>query len=183
METPAAITDQSPPESETAPQKSRRAFLRNIGVGSMIAGIIAFSYQMVRALVPNVLYEPPRRFKIGTPASLADGATFLEDKRLYVFKQGSSFYAISGSCTHLGCTVKYSKLQQPKEITVNGERRSVPFEFHCPCHGSRFTADGTNYAGPAPSPLRWYKLEVAPDDGQLVVNMGEEVEQNFRLTV
>jgi cytochrome b6-f complex iron-sulfur subunit len=183
METRDHATTSSPPETPPVRPESRRAFLRNVGRGSMLAGILVFGYQMVRSLVPNVLYEPPRRFKIGTPASLADGVTFLEDKRLYVFKQGGSFYAISGSCTHLGCTVKYTKLQQPKEITVNGEQRTVPFEFHCPCHGSRFYADGTNYAGPAPKPLRWYKVELAPDDGQLVVNMSEEVEQNFRLTV
>jgi menaquinol-cytochrome c reductase iron-sulfur subunit len=129
------------------------------------------------------LYEPAQRFKIGLPPNLAEGMTFLEDKRLYVFKQGKSFYAISGACTHLGCTVKYTKLNQPKQVERNGEKKDVAFEFLCPCHGSKYYADGTNYAGPAPRPLRWYKLEVSPDDGQLVVDMNEEVEQNFRLTV
>ena len=162
---------------------SRRSFFEKLGLAGLLAGLAGLGYQSLRSLVPNVLYEPPQRFKIGTPASLADGMTFLEEKRLYVFKEGASFYAISGACTHLGCTVKYAKLNQPKEIDVNGERRSVKFEFHCPCHGSKFYGDGTNYAGPAPKPLRWYKLELSPDDGQLVVNMGEEVEQHFRLTV
>jgi cytochrome b6-f complex iron-sulfur subunit len=178
-QTPATASSVQPADSP----KTRRAFLGTIGRGSMLAGMFAFGYQMIRSLVPNVLYEPPRRFKIGTPASIADGVTFLEEKRLYVFKQGGSFHAISGSCTHLGCTVKYTKLQQPKEVTINGEQRTSPFEFLCPCHGSRFYADGTNYAGPAPTPLRCYRLELSPDDGQLVVNMSEEVEQNFRLTV
>ncbi len=165
-------------ESET-----RRSFLHKIGLGGMIAGIAGFSFQSFRSLVPNVLYEPPMKFKIGTPTSLAEGMTFLEDKRLYVFKEGKSFYAISGACTHLGCTVKYAKLNQPKQVEIGGEKKSISFEFHCPCHGSKFYADGTNYAGPAPAPLHWYKLEVSPDDGQLVVNMSDEVEQNFRLTV
>jgi hypothetical protein len=31
--------------------------------------------------------------------------------------------------------------------------------------------------------LQWHKLEVSPDDGQLVVDMDSDVEQNFRLTV
>ncbi|MBI3787041.1 MAG: Rieske 2Fe-2S domain-containing protein, partial [Ignavibacteriales bacterium] len=83
----------------------------------------------------------------------------------------------------LGCTVKYTKLNQPKAVEINGEKKTINFEFHCPCHGSKFYADGTNYAGPAPRPLRWYNLELSPDDGQLVVNMNQEVEQNFRLTV
>ena len=163
--------------------KSRRSFLHKVGLGGMIAGLAGFGFQSFRSLIPNVLYEPPMKFKIGTPASLADGMTFLEEKRLYVFKEGKSFYAISGSCTHLGCTVKYTKLNAPKQVEIDGEKKAIPFEFHCPCHGSKFYADGTNYAGPAPSPLHWYKLEVSPDDGQLVVNMNDEVEQNFRLTV
>ncbi|HEY5615691.1 MAG TPA: ubiquinol-cytochrome c reductase iron-sulfur subunit, partial [Bacteroidota bacterium] len=134
-------------------------------------------------LVPNVLYEQPRRFKIGPPSSLAEGVTFLEDQRLYVFKEGKSYYAISGACTHLGCTVKYTKLNQPKQVEVGEEMKTVNFEFHCPCHGSKFYADGTNFAGPAPSPLHWYKVVLSPDDGQLIVDLSEEVEQNFRLTV
>jgi len=48
--------------------------------------------------------------------------------------------------------------------------------------GSKFYSDGTNYAAGAES-ASLVQLEVAPDDGQLVVNMNEEVEQNFRLTV
>lgn len=163
--------------------KSRRSFLQTLGIGGLLAGVAGFTYQSIRSLVPNVLYEPSARFKVGLPDKLADGMTFLEEKRLYVFKEGKSFYAISGACTHLGCTVKYAKLNKPKKVEIGDNEREIDFEFHCPCHGSKFYSDGTNYAGPAPSPLRWYKLELAPDDGQLVVNMNEEVEQNFRLTV
>ena len=61
--------------------------------------------------------------------------------------------------------------------------KTIDHEFHCPCHGSKYYADGTNYAGPAPRPLLWHKLELSPDDGQLIVDLAEEVEQNFRLTV
>ncbi len=162
---------------------SRRSFFEKIGLGSLLAGLAGLGFQSFRSLIPDVLYEPSRKFKIGSPSTLADGMTFLEDKRLYVFKEGKSFYAISGSCTHLGCTVKYTKLNQPRQVEIGGEKKDSKFEFHCPCHGSKFYADGTNYAGPAPRPLHWYKVELSPDDGQLVVNMNEEVEQNFRLTV
>ena len=37
--------------------------------------------------------------------------------------------------------------------------------------------------GPAPRPLDHFKLEVAPEDGQLVVDTSETVNQDFRLTV
>ncbi len=167
----------------TSEPESRRSFLQKLGFGSLLMGFFGFGYQSIRSLIPNVVYEAPQKFKIGTPAQLADGVTFLEDKRLYIFREGKSFYAVSGACTHLGCTVKYTKLNQPKAVEINGEKKTINFEFQCPCHGSKFYADGTNYAGPAPRPLRWYNLEISPDDGQLVVNMEHEVEQNFRLTV
>lgn len=164
-------------------KESRRTFLQKLGLGGLLAGLTGFAYESCRSLIPNVLYEAPQRFKIGPPNQLADGVTFLEDRRLYVFKEGKSFYAISGACTHLGCTVKYTKLNSPKHVEIRDEKKTISFEFHCPCHGSKFYADGTNYTGPAPTALLWYKLEISPDDGQLMVNLGEEVEQNFRLTV
>ena len=175
---PASEASSAPPRSQ-----SRREFLHKLGSGAVFASIAGLFYESFRSLVPNVLYESPQKFKIGVPTQLAEGLTFLEDKRLYVFTEGKSYYAISGSCTHLGCTVKYTRLNQAKQVELGGEKKNINFEFHCPCHGSKYYADGTNYAGPAPRPLRWYLMEVSPDDGQLVVNMGEEVEQNFRLTV
>jgi menaquinol-cytochrome c reductase iron-sulfur subunit len=175
--------DKEQSKNDPASGQSRRSFLQKLGLGGMIAGLAGFSVQSFRSLIPNVLYEAPQKFKIGSPSLLAEGVTFLEDRRLYVFKDGKSFYAISGACTHLGCTVKYTKLNQPKQVEIDGQKKTVPFEFHCPCHGSKFYADGTNYAGPAPQPLHWFKLEVSPDDGQLVVNLNDEVDQNFRLTV
>jgi len=176
--------DTKPEQPEGKPGvHSRRSFLEKLGLGGIVVGLAGFAYQSFRSLIPNVVYEPPKRFKIGLPASLADGVTFLEDKRLYVFKDGKSFYAISGACTHLGCTVKYTKLNQPKQIESGDGKKTIRYEFHCPCHGSKFYEDGTNYAGPAPRPLRWYKLDVAPDDGQLIVDLGVEVEQHFRFTV
>ena len=171
------------PHNEGVIDPGRRTFLHKLGFGGMLASLAGFTFQSFRSLVPNVLYEPDKKFKIGIPAGLPEGMTFLEEKRLYVFKEGKSYYAISGSCTHLGCTVKYTKLNQPKRVEIDGQKKDVNFEFHCPCNGSKFYADGSNYAGPAPRPLHWYRLEVSPDDGQLVVNLNDEVEQNFRLTV
>lgn len=86
-------------------------------------------------------------------------------------------------CTHLGCTVKMVNLNQPKTVQIGGKPVEVHYEFACPCHGSKYYGDGTNYAGPAPKPLEWYKLAVSPDDGALVVDLSEPVDKNFRLTV
>jgi len=162
---------------------SRRSFLSKLGIGATIVAIAGQTYAFLRSLKPNVLYEEARRFKVGAPEQFGEGGKFLEDKRLFVFRQGKTFYAISASCTHLGCTVKMQKLNQSKMVKVRGREFEEQHEFHCPCHGSKYYGDGTNYAGPAPRPLDYFKLEVSPDDGQLIVDMSQRVEQDFRLTV
>src|SRR5262249_9595951 len=166
-----------------AGQTSRRSFLSKVGISATLLAIAGQAYAYLRSLKPNVLYEEPRRFKVGVPDQFGEGGKFLEDKRLFVFRQGKTFYAISASCTHLGCTVKMQKLNQPKRVKARGRQFEEQYEFHCPCHGSKYYGDGTNYAGPAPRPLDYFKLEISPDDGQLVVDMSQIVGQDFRLTV
>ena len=182
------LIDKPEPSPEHKPRQkaagqSRRRFLHMFGLGALLAAVAGQTYAMLRSLVPDVLYEEPQRFKLGAPADFPEGATFLDDRRLFVFREQSTFYAISATCTHLGCTVKMAKLNEPQTVNVNGGQLVELWEFNCPCHGSKFYADGTNYAGPAPKSLKWVKLEVAPEDGQLVVNLSENVAQNFRLTV
>jgi len=170
-------------EERKATNEGRRRFLHFLGVGAVLTAIAGQAYAMLRALVPDVLYEEPLRFKLGAPADFPEGPTYLDDRRLFVFREQNTFYGISATCTHLGCTVKMAKLTQAQMVTTENGQFQERWEFHCPCHGSKFYADGTNYAGPAPKPLNWVKLEVAPEDGQLVVNMSEKVTQNFKLTV
>ena len=162
---------------------SRRKFLARLGVGAVVAALGGQAYAVFRSLVPNVLYEPNKRFKVGVPEKFTEGGSFLEDKRLFIFRNQNTFHAISAACTHLGCTVKLQKLNQPKKVTVGGKEIEEQVEFHCPCHGSKYYGDGTNYAGPAPRPLDYFKVEVSPDDGQLIVDMAEKVGQDFRVTV
>ena len=164
-------------------KSSRRSFLSKLGIGATLVAIAGQTFAFLRSLKPNVLYEEARRFKVGAPEQFGEGGKFLEDKRLFVFRQGKTFYAISASCTHLGCTVKMQKLNQSKKVKVRGREFEEQHEFHCPCHGSKYYGDGTNYAGPAPRPLDYFKLEVSPDDGQLIVDMSQRVGQDFRLTV
>ena len=163
--------------------EGRRAFFRRIGKGTLLAAAAGQGYALLRSLVPNVLYEQPQKFKIGTPAQFPEGVTFIEDRRVYIFRNQNTFHVLSAKCTHLGCTVKMVNLNQPETVEINGRRVEIAQEFHCPCHGSRYYGDGTNYAGPAPKPLACYQIEVSPDDGQLVVDLGETVSRDSRLTV
>ena len=161
----------------------RRDFLLKLGIGSGIAALGAQTVASMRSLVPNVSYDAPTTVKLGMPNDFPDGLKFLPDERLFVFRQGNTFHAVSAVCTHLGCTVRAEALPQPEMKAVEGQPLKLTHRFLCPCHGSKYTGDGTNVSGPAPKPLAWYHLSVAVDDGQLVVDLARPVERDFRLTV
>jgi len=162
---------------------TRRSFLtRFSGVLVALAGVVT-TWPLFRSLSPNVVYEPPKRFKIGDPKRFQQGVTYLDDQRVYIFRDGASLHAISGVCTHLGCTVKFAPFRKKQEQTVRNLTFEALGEFRCPCHGSKFHGDGTNYAGPAPRPLKWHLIEYSPADGELVVDLSREVDRDFRLVV
>ena len=103
-------------------------------LGALRAGRFA-GRRAARFLVPNVLYEPNRRFKALKPEDYPEGPTFLPNLRVFLFREGKQFRAVSAVCTHLGCTVN---------LAGKG--------FHCPCHGSVFNQNGAVVSGPAPRP-------------------------------
>lgn len=145
--------------AETIP---RRTFI--VGCVSLGAATAGFLAATLRFLVPNVLYEPSRRFDIGPPTAFPpDSATFLPDRRLFVFNSADGFYCISSVCTHLGCNVKHAG---------SG--------FECPCHGSRYDQNGRVISGPAPRPLAWYPIILSPR-GELAVDLDTTVGPEFRL--
>ena len=166
-----------------AVNSSRRKLISRIGIGATLLAVGGQAYAFFRSLVPNVLYEDPQRFKVGTLDQFTEGAKFIEDKRVFIFRQKNTLHCISATCTHLGCTVKMERLNQAKKVTVRGREIDEQVEFACPCHGSKYYGDGTNYAGPAPRPLAHFKIEIAPEDGQIIVDTSQTVSQDFRLTV
>ncbi|HEY2746935.1 MAG TPA: Rieske 2Fe-2S domain-containing protein [Polyangia bacterium] len=60
----------------------------------------------------------------------------------------STVIAVDSRCTHLGCTVGWNQKN---------------LDFECPCHGSKFGADGHVENGPATEPLTSYAVTVNPD--------------------
>ena len=162
---------------------SRRTFLNKLTGGILGLGATVASWPMLRSLFPNVLYEPPQRFRVGLPEAFQNGVTYLEERKIFLIREQNSYSVVSGVCTHLGCTVKFSPFTQERELTVRNRTFFASGEFHCPCHGSKFHGDGTNYSGPAPRPLQWFQVEVSPNDGSLVVDLGNEVDRDSRLVV
>jgi menaquinol-cytochrome c reductase iron-sulfur subunit len=168
---------------DSALAKDRREFLMKAGIGAGIVGLGIQGTASLRSLVPNVSYDAPTTVKLGLPTDFPDGLKFLPDERLFVFRDGKTFHAISAVCTHLGCTVRAEALPQPQTLEVGGAPLRVTHRYLCPCHGSKYTGDGGNVEGPAPRPLAWFHLSVAADDGQLEVDLAREVDRDFRLTL
>ncbi len=163
--------------------RDRREFFVKLGIGAGLVALGGQALASLRSLVPNVSYDAPTTVKLGRPSEFPDGMKFLPDQRLFVFREGKVFHAISAVCTHLGCTVRAEALSQVENKSVEGSPLRITHRFLCPCHGSRYTGDGENVAGPAPKPLAWYPLTIAPDDGQLVVDLAQPVSRTFRLTI
>jgi len=161
----------------------RRDFLLKLGAGAGFVAVTAQAGASLRSLVPNITYDAPTTVKVGHPTEFPDGLKFLPDERLFVFRDGKTYHAISAVCTHLGCTVRAEALARPEEATVEGKALRLTHRFMCPCHGSRYKGDGGNVSGPAPKPLAWYRLSISPDDGQLVADLADEVDHSFRLTL
>jgi cytochrome b6-f complex iron-sulfur subunit len=150
---------------------NRRAFLSwgTVGVGALCSAAAVSMAAVGRFLVPNVFYEPPQSFKIGSPADFPFGPpTFMADEKIFVFRDRDKGFAVASAvCTHLGCTVAHFTSDQ---------------KFHCPCHGSVFGADGTVLHGPAPRPLNWFEVTLARD-GKLNIDKDKIVPSNYRLMV
>lgn len=144
----------------------RRSFLTlTLGWCSAVFALGASLAAAGRFLVPNVLYEPSRRFKALKPDDYPEGPTFLPNLRVFLFRKGNSFRAASAVCTHLGCTVN---------LAGSG--------FHCPCHGSVFDQSGRVVSGPAPSPLAWFELTLSRD-GRVVIDTSQPVKADKYLVV
>lgn len=155
-------------KSSASAQPSRRKFLEMVGKFSFFAGFTGIFVSTMRFMLPNVLYEPPTIFTIGTTDDFPpNSVTFLEENRLFVFRKPEGLYAISSVCTHLGCNVKWD----------DGR-----IGFDCPCHGSKFDENGRNTIGPAPKPLKWFQLTLVGEN-KLQINTQIEVDNNYRLQV
>lgn len=160
------------PAPSPAPQDGRRGFLASlagvflgsslaVGFSSLAVTNLLWVLGLARFMFPNILTEPPTKFKVGFPDSLSSGQVETKYKAQfgiwivrYQYEGQSEIYALKSVCTHLGCTPNW----------LEGEQK-----FKCPCHGSGFYKDGINFEGPAPRPLERYAIRLA-DDGQLEVD-------------
>ncbi len=192
-ETPAARTAPKVPPMPQKPEflkpaakkresaETRRGFfasLTGIAFGSAMAvGFVSLAVThllwvlgFARYMFPNILIEPPSKFKVGFPDVIGPGQVVTKFKARFgvwivrnEYEGVDQIYALRSVCTHLGCTPNWLEAEQ---------------KFKCPCHGSGFYKSGINFEGPAPRPLERYAIRIA-DDGQLEVDKSRKFQQEL----
>jgi cytochrome b6-f complex iron-sulfur subunit len=136
---------------------SRRDALAKLAGGSVAIAAIAALLIFLRIPIPASLRERTI-MRLGSADRFPfNSFTFVPDKNIFIYRSREGFKALSALCPHLGCVV-----------TSSGQG------FRCPCHGSTFDAQGAVLHGPAPKPLSWLKVGLAPD-GQITVDTSERV--------
>ncbi len=127
---------------------SRRGFLK-LATRTLLA---ASGLLGIGGLLRYLSYssEPPSKteFDLGSAADYPmSSRTLLPDVPALLIHTETGFSALSLACPHLGCTVQDGSV-----------------ELVCPCHGSRFDANGAVLRGPARQALRSLRVEVTGDD-------------------
>lgn len=147
-----------PPEA--APKVARRRVL-DLAITATAGSIGAM------ALVPAIRFAtPPVAPNFGAsfvvagrrdefPEQTARLVTLDGEPVLVVALPGGEIRAFAARCSHLGCIVQYSSASE---------------QIECPCHGGRYAVDGRVVAGPPPSPLREYPVQI--HGGDVVVVRG-----------
>ena len=137
--------DSLSPESGAAddsvkdPGNERRSFLRQSVNWISLAFAAAVLYPLMRFLQHDVPKKPQH---VKVHKQLATGSFYVAQD-FVLFDDGEKVWAVSRKCTHLGCKLHFSELENL---------------FVCPCHQSRFTKQGTRVSGPAKKNLPSYRV-------------------------
>ncbi len=144
-------------------KSSRRDFMSRFAPATFLGALVAWAGSPVKFTMPTLLPQATKKIRLGTASDYPPGTVVqFSDDRVVLFSDEEGIYAISTTCTHLGCVVAW---------TGGG--------FECPCHGSKFGASGNVTRGPAPSPLNWHKIERLPS-GQLAIDLNSTVRRGTK---
>jgi cytochrome b6-f complex iron-sulfur subunit len=129
---------------------SRRDFLKLLRNGFLyLSGALALG-GLLRFLDFDSNPAPTTEFDLGSASNYPLGSrSILSEPPAVLIHNKDGFSAMSLVCTHLGCTVK-----------------SDAQGFACPCHGSRYDANGNVTHGPATKHLQKLRVELT-DQGNL----------------
>ncbi|MFQ5706363.1 MAG: ubiquinol-cytochrome c reductase iron-sulfur subunit [bacterium] len=158
-------------DDKSGPSKrvTRREFLNTLGTGALVVSGLGAAGVTWDYLSPNVLFEPPLRFRVGKPEDYTPGTVTLNaERKVFVVRDAQGFfYCLTAVCTHLGCLTFWK-----------GDENRIA----CPCHGSRFSRHGDVIRGPAPRALPHFRIKL-DDRGELIVDKNEIVSEDYILKV
>jgi len=122
---------------------TRRSLFRNwfAALVSVLTAYPLFSFLNSQRFRPPIERRISRVLKPGQ---------FLVEPEFVLFQTKSGPYAVSRTCTHLGCRINFL------------EEKSI---FLCPCHQSRFKKSGAYISGPAKKDLPLFQVK-ALENGQ-----------------
>ena len=140
-------------EDETDDTERRHFVEMFLGTG-IVASLASSLYPVLRYLIP------PPSAELSSDTVLAGKTGELKPNSGKIFRFGSrpallimtsdgKYRAMSGVCTHLGCTVQY-----------RGDLHNV----WCACHNGMYDLNGRNLSGRSPRPLEDYDVMVKGDE-------------------
>ena len=140
---------------------TRRMFLQlGLWISGLAStwGILQFlSYEPSKEnLLPSITLEQPFNYLLGS-------VTYVPEVKAWLMHDEGGIYAVSATCSHLGCRVKAEEAQ-----------------FVCPCHGSQFDLSGRLLHGPATTALPSFEVLIS-EDGRVVIDRRVTVAPIIRL--
>ncbi|MCI5221660.1 MAG: hypothetical protein D3924_03000 [Candidatus Electrothrix sp. AR4] len=134
-------------EQHPGKQKNRRGFISGMLSWTGALTGITLLYPLLR-FAGFTVKPKPKHIKVPAPLPVSG---FHAERDFILFAQGTEAWAVSRTCTHLGCRLNFLEDKQLIE---------------CPCHQSRFTEEGKLINGPAkktypPLRLRCKKMRPA----------------------
>jgi len=161
-----AVGDSFSPRSDESLATSRRSFLSWVWLamgGLAVAEVawLALSFLRPRSQPGKNREEqilsagPVERFQSGSVTAFPSGKFYLARMA------DGGFLALARECTHLGCTVTWSRDDN---------------SFLCPCHGSAFNLQGDVLTPPAPRSLDLYAVFI--ENGEVKVDVSKRSRRN-----
>lgn len=134
-------------------------------IGAALAGVIGrfavlprtqAEEQWIRA-TPLADLDPgkPRAVVVAVPRQEGWSRTRANETVFLVWDGLTGVRAMSATCTHLGCRVRWDQAAE---------------RFKCPCHGGQYDGQGRVVSGPPPRPLAALQARIN-DDGDVEVRL------------
>ena len=118
----------------------RRSFLNQSWLWVKLAASASLCYPLFHFLNFRV---PKKPRLVRVEKKLLVGEVYL-DSDFALFQGKANVWAVSRTCTHLGCRLNYN---EEENLLI------------CPCHKSKFTTKGKRVTGPAERDLAEFKAE------------------------